>query len=136
MQAPKRLLSVIAALLAWKAIRTDWVVSAPYWFGDPTKTTPPGEFSIYDEQLPIFPIWHPPTPTECDPNRKDWDSFFPGGGAWGITGPPHRHPNWTLIVFKLIGGFIVLYPSVVLLSYITRRVIIAAQTPIPNDRNA
>ena len=137
MRAPKRLLTVVVALLAWKAIRTDWVVVAPYWFGDPTKTTPPGVFTTYDYRPPISPVWHRPKPGELDPTAKNWEPFFPGGGAWGITGEPRLRPNWMLIGVKLFGAFLVLYPTVVLSSYIVRRISRAtAATPVPNDRNA
>ena len=121
MRIPTRLLCVALALLAWKTVRTDWIVVAPYWFGDPTKTSAGGEYTTYDYQPPISPLWHPPKPSELDPYAKDWEPFFPGGGAWSITGPPHLRVNWVSIGIKLFGAFVALYPTVLLLAYITRR---------------
>ncbi len=141
---------VVAALLAWKIVRTDWTVVAPYWYHD---SDPPASdhYGPYRVPLPTSPLWRPPQPHEVDPsdttqwsdplrnpspNRK-WESFYPGGGAWGITGPPRLHPDWTIITYKLIGGFIVLLPLAFLLSYVARWITrLAAPTSTPNGHNA
>ena len=134
MQAPTRLICVLAALLAWKVVRTDWIVEAPYGYYD---SDGPGSvwYGPYQVSLPISPLWRPPKPHEINlsfttqwrdpahhpsPNQS-WEEFFPGGGAAGITGPPRLHPNWALIALKLVGGFIVLYPTVILVSCVHRR---------------
>jgi hypothetical protein len=140
----------MAALLAWKVVRTDWIVVAPYWFHD---SDPPAsdEYGPYPISLPISPLWHPPQPQEIDSSvetqwrdpvrdpypHKDWESFFPGGGAWGITGPPRLQLNWQLIGIKLVGAFVVTYPAVVCVTFMVRRFTrAAAPTSMPNERIA
>ncbi len=134
MRAPTGLIYLLVALLAWKVVRADWIVEAPYWYGD-TDGAGSVWYGPYPVPLPISPLWRPPEPHEInlsittqwrDPARhpspnKSWEEFFPGSGAAGISGPPRLHPNWRLIAFKLIGGFIVLYPTVILISYVHRR---------------
>lgn len=134
MRVPTRLIYVLAALLAWKVVRTDWIVVAPYWYYD---SDGPGSdwYGPYPVPLPISPLWRSPKPQEInlsdttqwrDPARhpspnESWEEFFPGGGAAGITGPPRLHPNWELIALKTVGGFIVLYPTVILVTCVRRR---------------
>ena len=73
----------------------------------------------HEVDLIVTTQWRDPI-RHTHPNNS-WEQFFPGGGAAGITGPPRLHPNWTLIALKVVGGFIALYPTVILSSYIHRR---------------
>lgn len=113
------ILALLSLLLAWKAIRTDWVVSAPYWFGDPSKTsTLGGDHSTYDISTPITPFWHPPQPADVEVGAKTWESLYPGGGAWGVTGTPKLQPNWMLIGVKILGSFVLIFPILLILRWI------------------
>ena len=130
----RRLLCVIATLGAWKIVRADWVVVAPYWFHD---SDPPASdhYGQYPVSLPVSPLWRPPNSDQIDPSNptqwrdavrhatplQSWDELFPGGGAWGITGPPQVKPNGSLIAVKLAGGFMILYPTVLVFSHLHRR---------------
>lgn len=118
----KLLLIAIGFLVLWKLVRTDWVVSAPYWFGDPTKTsTPGGDHTTYDIFPPVSAIWHPPVPSDVQAGAATWDYLYPGGGAWGIEGPPVLRPHYELIAVKMVGAFIVGYPLLLLLQRSLRR---------------
>ena len=119
----KIMISFITLLLAWKVIRTDWVVSAPYWFGDPTKTsTPGGIHSTYSVSLPISPLWMPPKPSDPGIDTTEWKWLFPGGGAWGITGEPRLSIHWRYVGLKLLGGSILLFPiALIIRRFLSRR---------------
>ena len=117
----KIIIGCITVLLVWKLIRTDWVVSAPYWFGDPTETLPGGEHSIYNVPLPVSPLWMPPKPSDPGIDTTDWKWLFPGGGAYGITGEPHLKINWLYVGFKLAAGSIILLPIALLTGRIWSR---------------
>lgn len=109
-------------LLLWKLVRTDWVVSAPYWFGDPGKTSAPGgDHTTYDLHPPVRPIWSPPVPSDLETGATSWDSLYPGGGAWGIEGPPVARPDFVLIGVKILAAFIVTCPLLLLLHRVFRR---------------
>jgi hypothetical protein len=111
---------LLGLLAAWKLVRTDWVVTAPYWFGDPGKTsTPGGDHTTYDIFPPVRPIWGPPVPSDVEAGAKSWDSLYPGGGAWGITGPPVLRPNYLRMGIEVAGAFMILFP----VSFLLRRAI-------------
>jgi|SRR6185503_6814023 len=118
---PIRLLCVLAVLLVWKTIRTDWVVVAPYWFHD-IDPPPSDVYTTTEYQPPVCPLWRPPQPHEVNPTAPNWEPFFPSGGNYGITGEPQLRVNWTLIGIKLVCAFAILYPTVVFLSYVARRI--------------
>jgi hypothetical protein len=121
------ILALLSLLLAWKAIRTDWVVSAPYWFGDPSKTSAPGgDHSTYDISTPISPFWRPPQPADVEVGAATWESLYPAGGAWGISGTPKLHPNWMLIGIKVLGSFVLIFPILLIL----RRIFLRPATSI------
>jgi len=106
------------------------VVSAPYWFGDPTKTMPGGVHSVYDVSLPVSPLWMPPKPSDPGIDTTDWKWLFPGGGAWGITGEPRLSIHWRYIGLKLLGGAIILCPFALLIGrFLSRRDLNPARTP-------
>ena len=115
-------LRLLIVLLLWKVVRTDWVVSTPYWFGDPAKTsTPGGDYSTYEIYPPISPLWSPPKPADVESGAASWESLYPGGGAWGITGDPVLRPSLLRIGLKLVGSFVLLYPLLLLTRWIIRR---------------
>jgi hypothetical protein len=100
---PLRILTLVTIIfLVWKTIRTDWVVSAPYWFGD---SDPPASsvFSTEHFYPPVRPLWSPPEPANVATGTKSWSDYFPGGGAYGITGDPVLRPNWLLMLVKYAG---------------------------------
>jgi len=120
------------ALLAWKAVRTDWIVVVPYVFYD---SDLPGskEYGSHVMVLPISPLWHPPKPNQVDPfttaqwrtpgdyptGYQSWVEFFPGSGTMDIAGPPQLQPNWTLIAFKITGSFALLFLTITLFRRVT-----------------
>ncbi len=110
----------------WKAVRADWLVEAPYHWWEKGSDS----YGIYPIELPIKPIWRSPQPNEINPYANNWDDIFPGGGAYGITGPPVLRPNWELIGAKLIGAFIIASLLGLVLPNLFRHLIRAAKTPI------
>ena len=100
------LLLAIPVLLAWKAVRADWVVTAPYWY---FRSYPKASETFGTETYtpPIGPIWHPPIPREIVSDAKSWLHFFDEGGGYGPAGSPVLRPNWELMIVKLFGAFFV-----------------------------
>lgn len=116
------ILIAIGILMLWKIARTDWIVSAPYWFGDPTKTAAPGgDHTTYDIFPPVSALWHPPVPSDVQAGATSWDYLYPGGGAWGIEGPPILRPHYELIAVKIFVAFIFAYPVLRLLQRSLRK---------------
>ena len=89
-----RVLIILGLLVAWKLVRTDWLVSTPYEYM--------GNRSSYDVTAPVSPIWSPPVASDVESP--------PAGGAWGPTGPSIVRPNYPLSAIKVLAGLIILYP--------------------------
>lgn len=98
---------VLGLLAAWKLVRTDWVVTAPYQYL--------GHHSTYLIFPPVRPVWSPPIPSDAEVGAKSWDSLYPGGGAGGTTGPPELKPNCLRIGIEALGAFMILFPVSLLL---------------------
>ncbi|MEA3188932.1 MAG: hypothetical protein QOD99_2762 [Chthoniobacter sp.] len=114
---PKRnaILLLVVALLAWKLVRTDWIVSTHYWFYD--SDPPPSEsISIQTFTPPVSPFWRPPQPHDIEPTATTWrhDQFFAMGGAWGPTEEPRLHINWSLLLIKLTCGIVAGYLAIII----------------------
>jgi hypothetical protein len=96
---------IIFAVLAWKMLRTDWIVKCRYEYGD---TDPPPTMSYGMEfyHPPQSPILDPPSPAKltgrADAKWTEWQ-FFEGGGSWGPVEEPHLHVDWLLMLGKLAG---------------------------------
>ena len=115
MHKRQALLLLLVALLAWKLVRTDWIVSTSYWFYD--SDPPPSEsISVQTFTPPVSPLWHPPQPRDIEPTATTWrhDHFFSIGGAWGPTEEPRLHINWPLLVIKLACGALIGYLGIVI----------------------
>lgn len=112
----KPLIIAIGLLMTWKIVRTDWIVSAPYWFGDSAKTeSPGGDHTTYDIFPPVSALWQPPVPSDVQAGATNWNDLYPGGGAWGIEGPPILRPYYELIAVKILVASIFAYPLLRLL---------------------
>ena len=115
MRKRNAILLLLLALLAWKLVRTDWIVSTHYWFYD--SDPPPSEsISIQTFTPPVSPLWHPPQPRDIEPTATTWrhPDFFAMGGASGPTEDPRLHVNWPLLLIKLTCGAVAGYVVIVL----------------------
>lgn len=99
------LTGIVLAVLVWKSVRTDWVVTCPYYYTD---TDPPPTTSYGTETFvpPVSPFWSPPTPAALTGRETatwlEWQ-FFEGGGAWGPTEDPTLRVFWELLLAKVLG---------------------------------
>jgi hypothetical protein len=102
------ILLLILALLAWKFVRTDWIVSTNYAYGD-TDYPPTEHFEVRTYTPPITPLWRPPRPQDIEPTATTWLhwEFFYMGGTGGPTEEPRLHINWPLLLIKLACGAVI-----------------------------
>ena len=115
MRKRNAILLLLFALLAWKLVRTDWIVSTNYWYFD--ADPPPSErIEVRTYTPPITPFWRPPRPQDIEPTATTWQhfEFFYIGGAGGPTEEPTLHINWSLLLIKLALGAVVGYLAIVI----------------------
>ena len=109
------ILFLLLTLLAWKLVRTDWIVSTNYWYYD--SDPPPSEhFEVRTYTPPITPLWRPPRPQDIEPTATTWRhwEFFYMGGAGGPTEEPKLHINWPLLLIKLACGAVAGYLVIII----------------------
>ena len=115
MRRRNAVLHLLLALLAWKLVRTGWIVSTNYVYYD--SDPPPSEHhEVRTFAPPISPIWRPPRPQDIEPtaaNSRHWE-FFYIGGAGAPTEEPRLHVNWPLLLIKLALGAVAGYLVIVI----------------------
>jgi hypothetical protein len=109
----RTILIVFAMLIAWKVVRTDWIVICPWWEGnDDILGSPSG---LYDATYrpPVSPAWSPPDPMTSG-------ILDVGSGASFAVGNPWVRPYWELIALK-VGFPLMLICSVHVLRFLIKR---------------
>lgn len=106
------MLIVFTLLVAWKVVRTDWIVICPWWEGNGhIQGSPSGSYDA-TFRPPVSPAWRPPDPTTSGILEFGSGNSFPRGVPW-------VRPYWEVIGFK-IGFPLMLICSVHLLRYFIR----------------
>jgi hypothetical protein len=105
----RTILIVFAMLVAWKVVRTDWIVICP-WEG--YNDSPGAPSGLYDVTFrpPVSPAWSPP-------DAKTSGILDVGSGNSFPRGTPWVRPYWELIGFK-IGFPLLLICSVYVLRFL------------------
>jgi hypothetical protein len=105
----RTILIVFAMLVAWKVVRTDWIVICP-WEG--YNDSPGAPSGLYDATFrpPVSPAWSPPDAKTSGILDVGSGNSFPRGAPW-------VRPYWELIGFK-IGFPLLLICSVYILRFL------------------
>jgi len=122
MSRRKAFLRLLLILLAWKIVRTDWIVSANCVFHD-SDPPPSDEYFTGTYTPPVSPLFLPPRPQDIEPAATTWRhwKFFAMGGAGGPIEEPQLHIHWSLLLLKLAGGTLIGWFIIVMLSDRIRR---------------
>jgi hypothetical protein len=107
----RRAVVLILTLIAWKLVRTDWIVECEAAAAD---FHPPVSVEKFRATFtpPVSPIWSPPTPEKLTGNPSaTWSgsSFFDAGGSYGPASVPTLRINWMLSLVKMAGAGSVLW---------------------------
>jgi hypothetical protein len=95
----------LIALIAWKAIRTDWIVECDAAFADFHLTVSSQRYTA-SYTPPVSPVWVPPDPEKITGRQSaTWrdHEFFDAGGSYGPVSEPVLQIHWKMILAKLIG---------------------------------
>ena len=107
----RTILIVFTMLVAWKVVRTDWIVICPWESYDDSPGSP-WEWGLHDATYrpPVSPSWSPP-------DAKTSGILDFGSGNSFPRGTPWVRPYWELIGFK-VGFPLMLICSVHILRFL------------------
>jgi hypothetical protein len=101
------IIGVLLSLLAWKILRTDWIVECE---SASANFHPPVSVERFTDSFtpPVSAYWNPPTPEKLTGKASSsWRApeFFASGGSYGPTSDPVLRVNWQLALAKIAGVF-------------------------------
>jgi hypothetical protein len=108
-------LLLLALVIGWKVIRTDWMVTVPHYYCyNPNRPAAEGR-ADYHIPLPVSPLWQPPQIAEVDWGRAGCESSprEPDGTA-------KIRLNWILIGIKMAFAYLASFPMVMVLAILGR----------------
>ena len=105
----RTILIVLGILVAWKTVRTDWIVICPWESYD---DSPGSQWGLHDATYrpPVSPAWSPPDPVTSGILDFGSGNSFPRGTPW-------VRPYWELIGLK-VGCPLMLICSVPILRFL------------------
>ena len=109
----RTILIVFAMLVAWKVVRTDWIVTCPW---ESYENSPGSHSGVYEASFrpPVSPAWSHPRPIEGHHEFQSWEDAFSawyGSGSSFPRGTAALRPDWALIALKI--GFPLMLISLV-----------------------
>jgi len=99
---------VFLVLVAWKAVRMDWIVECESASADFHPSVSVERFTD-SYTPPVSAFWDPPTPEKLTGRAtSSWidPKFFAGGGSYGPTSDPVLRVNWQLALAKIASVFV------------------------------
>lgn len=123
----KKLLLLFILLVAWKIVRTDWVVVWPWVSHNMSPWSRSGPFEV-TYRPPVSPMWRVPQPSHKGREYSTWERAIPTEGSHveGPTGPAHIRPDWLLIVLKISFPMMVMASPAIMRALHHRRWLVGA----------
>jgi len=86
-------------LVAWKLVRTDWIVVCPWKSISFAYMTGTETSFNRIHRPPVSPAWQTPTPSSS--GVKSWNDLFHGDSGSFPNGTPTVRPDWYRIFWKI-----------------------------------